>query len=184
MLRSLLVPGWGESYLGHHGTARAFFWTDVAIWATVIGLEVYSQWRRDQFISFGAVHAGADMSGKADQFYADIGNYNSTEEYNEAKLRNRDYEALYTDPSYFWAWDNAQNRLDYDHIRIQSGAAHNKIFFFIGAAALNRLISVVDAGKKANDFLKKADSTNLGFQIQPDRNTPAESVRLVFTAQF
>jgi len=184
MLRSLLVPGWGESYLGYHGTARAFFWTDVALWATVIGFEAYSRWKEDQFMSFGATHSGAQMNGKMDRFYADLGDYMNTEEYNDAKLRQRAFDDLYTDPAYFWAWDADANRQEYDDIRIQSGSAHNKIFFFIGAAALNRLISAIDTGKKATDLLKRQRSWRMGLRLEPDRINGSNGLRLVLGAQF
>ncbi len=184
MLRSLVIPGWGESYLGYHGTARAFFWADVALWTTVIGLETYSRWRQDQFVSFAASHAGAQMAGKSDGFYADIGNYTDTEAYNEVKLRNRDYEAVYSDPAYFWAWDSDQNRMDYDHIRIQSRSAHNKVFFFIGAAALNRLISLVDSGKKATEMMRSERHPAVGFRFVPEYENASSSVRLVMTASL
>jgi hypothetical protein len=181
MLRSLLIPGWGEAYLGYHGTANAFFWSDVAIWATVIGLETYSRWREDQFIAFATQHSGAQMSGKSDSFYAVISNYRDTEAYNEAKLRNRDFDALYTDPSYYWSWDSDQSRLDYDHIRLSSRAAHNKIYFFIGAAALNRIISVIDAGKKAGDLHK---NNRIGLHAEPEWKDHAATLRLVLTADL
>lgn len=184
MSRSLLIPGWGESYLGYHGTARTFFWTDVALWATAIGLEVYSRWREDQFMSFAATHSGAQMEGKSDGFYAAISNYMSTEEYNEAKLRTRDFDALYTDPAYFWAWDSDQNRREYDHIRISSRSAHSKIFFLIGAAALNRLISVIDSGKKAGDMLGKKQAPQIGWRVEPRAGAGAAGVQLVASAAF
>jgi len=184
MWRSLLVPGWGESYLGYHGTARRFFWTDMALWAAMIGFEVYSRWKEDQFMSFGATHSGAQMSGKTNRFYADIGDYMDTEEYNDAKLRQRAFDDLYTDPSYFWAWDADANRREYDDIRIQSGSAHNKIFFFIGAAALNRLISAIDTGKKATDMLKRQQGWQMGLRLEPDRTNESNGVRLVLGANF
>lgn len=185
MLRSLIIPGWGESYLGFHGKARAFFWTDVALWATVIGLETFSRWKEDQFISFAGAHAGANLSGKSDAYYADIGNYDSTEEYNEAKLRNRDYNALYTNPDDYWAWDSGQNRMDYDHMRIQSRSAHDKIYIFMGAAALNRLISFIDTGKKARDLLRQNPRpVQLGVHVEPGLDAGDNSVRLVVNADF
>ncbi|MBU0517908.1 hypothetical protein KKA00_09280 [bacterium] len=182
MFRSLLIPGWGESYLGYHETARWFFWTDVAIWSGIIGLEVFSNWKEDQFIAFASTHANTSMQGKSDDFFADIGNYNSTEEYNEAKLRERNYDALYTNASDFWAWDTAGNREEYDAIRIASRSAHNKVFFFVGAAALNRLISFVDTGKKARDVIKKQKQPNLGFHVQPGFQGDSNTIQLVFSA--
>lgn len=181
MLRSLLIPGWGEAYLGHRRTANAFFWADVAIWATVISLETYSRWREDQFIAFATQHSGAQMSGKNDSFFADISNYMNTEAYNEAKLRNRDFDALYTDPSYYWSWDSDRSRLDYDHIRLSSRAAHNKIYFFIGAAALNRIISVIDTGKKAGDQKR---NTKIGFHAEPGWKDQSVTMNLVLTADL
>lgn len=184
MLSSLLVPGWGEHYLGYKGTAKAFFWTDVAIWASLIGFETYSQWKEDQFIAFAATHAEANMSGKNDDYYADIGNYINTEAYNEAKLRYRDYESVYTDPSYYWAWDSDENRMTYDHMRIQSRSAHNKVFIMLGAAALNRLISFIDTGKKARDFQKRQQSLQLGIEVRPESSKESGGVQIVFRAEF
>jgi hypothetical protein len=184
LLRSLVLPGWGEYYLGYKGTGRLFIAAEVLLWASVIGFETYSQWKEDQFIAFAAEHAGAQMDGKSDDFYADLGNYASTDAYNETKLRNRDYDALYTDPSYFWAWDSDQNRLDYDHTRIESRSAHNKIYFFIGAAALNRLISFIDTGKKATNLQRRKKAPQLGFQVQPESLGNTGAIRLVVSAEF
>ncbi len=183
-LRSLIIPGWGESYLGYHDTARWFFWTDVAIWAAVIGLETYSQWKEDQFFAYAASHAGAQMRGKTDQFYADIGNYDTWEAYNEAKLRERNYDALYTSPSYYWAWDSSQNRKTYDEMRISSRRAHNNVYIFLGAAALNRLISFIDTGKKARDVMRRREAPSLGFHVQPELGEGDSAVSLVFSARF
>ncbi|MCX6640174.1 MAG: hypothetical protein NTW14_06785 [bacterium] len=184
LLRSLIMPGWGESYLGYKNTGRAFFWTDVAIWTGVVTQYVYGQWREDQFISYAATHSGAHMSGRSDKYYADIGNYNNTDEYNQAKLLNRDFDALYNDPSYFWAWDAEGNRLEYDHTRIQSRSAKNRMYFFIGAAALNRLISLVDTGKKASALLKRQKTGQLGLSVEPTFANSSNEIRLVLTAGF
>jgi hypothetical protein len=184
MLRSLIIPGWGESYLGYHSTARWFFWADVAIWASVIGFKTYSIWKENQFIAFATTHSGAKMNGKTDAFYADIGNYNSTEEYNAARLRERDYEALYTSSAYYWSWDTKANRLEYDDMRIDSKSAHNKIYFFLGAAALNRLISFIDTGKKARDVLKSQNTPQMGFHVVPEARDGDQAIHLVFQADF
>lgn len=184
MLRSLIIPGWGESYLGYHNTARWFFWADVAIWASVVGFETYSKWKEDQFIAFASTHSGAQMDGKTDTFYADIGNYDSIEEYNAAKLRERNYEALYTSSAYYWSWDSRENRLEYDNDRITSKSAHNKVYFLLGAAALNRLISFIDTGKKARDVLREQSAPQLGFQVIPGERNGSNMVQLVVQANF
>jgi hypothetical protein len=124
------------------------------------------------------------MAGKTDRFYADIGDYLNTEAYNEAKLRQRAFDDLYTEPDDFWAWDADANRREYDQIRIQSRSAHNKIFFFIGAAALNRLISAIDTGKKATDLLKRQRGWQMGLHLEPDRTNESNGVRLVLGANF
>jgi hypothetical protein len=184
MLRSLVIPGWGESYLGFHSAARRFFWTDMIIWAGVIGLETYSSWRQDQFMALGAQHSGAQMAGKNDAFYADIGNYMTTQEYNDAKIRARNFDAVYSDPAYLWSWDSDQNRAHYDNTRIQSKSAKNKVIFFIGAAALNRLVSFIDTGKKANEVIQRQKSTALGFHMESGSFSDPGSVRLVMTADL
>jgi hypothetical protein len=184
MLRSLVVPGWGESYLGYHSAARRFFWADMIIWAGVVGLETYSSWRQDQFMALGAQHSGAQMSGKNDAFYADIGNYMTTQDYNDAKIRARNFDAVYSDPTYLWSWDSDQNRAHYDNTRIQSRSAHNKVIFFIGAAALNRLVSFIDTGKKANEVIQRQKSQSLGFHVEPGSYSDPGSVRLVLTANL
>jgi hypothetical protein len=124
------------------------------------------------------------MGGKTDAFYADIGNYNSTEEYNTAKLRERNYEALYTSSAYYWSWDSKQNRLEYDDLRVDSKSAHNKVYFLLGAAALNRLISFIDTGKKARDVLRKQETPQIGFHVMPGERNGSSIVQLVVQADF
>ena len=42
-----------------------------------------------------SAHAGVDATGKNDDFFVNIGNFMTVEEYNEKRLRDREPEKLY-----------------------------------------------------------------------------------------
>jgi len=159
---SLIVPGMGELYAGSFETGKYHLIAEGGLWLTYSGFRMHSDWLLQDAKSYAKSHAGADFSSKDDQFLVDIGNYNTTEEYNDAKSRNREYSLVYqpAQQGYQWNWDTDANRLKYKDIRIHSGQVKNNSKFIIGAIVVNHLLSAFSAGKKTaayNRSLAAAD---------------------------
>jgi hypothetical protein len=148
---SLLVPGMGELYAGSFETGKYHLIAEGALWLTYSGFRMHSNSLLQDAQSFAKIHAGADFNNKDDQYSVNIGNFATTEEYNDAKNRNREYDFVYqpAQTEYQWNWDLDANRLKFKDMRIRSGEVKNNSKFVIGAIVVNHILSAFLAGKKA-----------------------------------
>ncbi|MFH0989702.1 MAG: hypothetical protein V1799_06765 [bacterium] len=149
VVMSLVIPGMGELYAGNASTAKYFFIAEGGIWLTYTGFQLHGTWLRRDARSFASQHSGANYSGKDDKFAVNVGYYESTETYNEAKLRARQNDILYTGLEYNWRWDSEINRNGYRDMRIRSDEAYRNANFAVAALVVNRLASAFFAGRSA-----------------------------------
>lgn len=154
-LRSLILPGAGEYYLGKKNLARAFFATEITLWLSYFAFQKYGKWVRNDALVFAATHSGAEIEGKPSQFFVDIGNYTDIYQYNDAKLRFGEYEKYYAEADYFWSWDLDSNRQKFENMRITSDRARNRSTYVLGAVFANHLISAIHASWQTYRHNKK-----------------------------
>lgn len=149
-LYSFLLPGSGELYTGSKKMAGVFFGTEVFLWATFISFRVYGNWKEDDYRSFSVAHAGVDLTGKDYDYFIAVENYRNLREYNEAKLQQRDVNALYPDDeAHRWEWDSDENRERFESLRVASDNAFRRSLFVIGGIVINHVISGIDAVRLA-----------------------------------
>ena len=94
-IRSLILPGAGERYLGKKTLAKTFLITEITLWVGYFAFKEYGNWIREDAIAFAATHSGAITDGKPSQFFVDIGNYRDIDEYNDAKQRMWRFDKIY-----------------------------------------------------------------------------------------
>lgn len=152
---SAVVPGSGELYAGNFQSGKYALMAEAAIWVTYAAVYTHGSWVRQDARLFATEHAGASFSAKNDKFDVDIGNYLSTNDYNQAKLRNRELDLLYTDPSYHWQWESDADRNSFKNARIRSDEIYQNAKFMIAAAVVNRILSAFSAGRAASAYNKK-----------------------------
>ncbi|MFZ1976349.1 MAG: hypothetical protein WAV76_00190 [Bacteroidota bacterium] len=163
---SLALPGMGELYAGNFNAGKYHLIAEGGIWLAYASLRLHSTWERDDAHSFAVEHAGVNFNGKNSQYDVDIGNYLTLEDFNNAKLLNREYALMYNGSSYDWSWDSDADRQTFKNLRIQSDADFNNSKFVIAVAVVNRLISAFRVGRfvsKQNSLL----SEDWNFQILP-----------------
>jgi hypothetical protein len=146
---SLVLPGMGEWYAGNFESGRYLLAADGSFWLTFAAFRLRGDWLRSDARSFGTQHAGIDFSGKDDQFLVNVGNYNTVEDYNQAKLRERRFDQLYQSPRDSWRWNSEENRLRFRAMRISSDRMYENAKFAVGALVINRIISAFSAGRAA-----------------------------------
>ncbi len=171
-LFSLILPGIGEYYAGNFEYGKYQLAAEGALWVGYIGMTSYSSWLIADAHSFAGEHSGAAMRGKDKRFEVNLGNFLSMQEYNEAKLRNREYSLVYTNPEYQWNWDLDENRNKFRSLRIRSDEFRDNAKFLIGGMVLNRLISAFSAGRSAarlNRSDDEEDKWNVSSMIKPDQ---------------
>lgn len=146
MVKSALIPGWGQNVQNRAIRARAFRVSEILLWSTFFGTYTFSNNERLNYMSFASEHAGIDPSGKSHQYWVDIGNYKNIISYNEEHLRFREPENLYmTGTGFDWNWDTENNRKKFEDMRIHSDILTLTGNFLIGAVVLNHIISAIDA---------------------------------------
>lgn len=157
-LRSLLVPGWGESVvararpeLGRPG--RTPFLVDVGLAVAVAGFARYGTVKRDEYQAYAQRVAGAGPHGDGSDFWVDLSNHASMEAYNEALLRSGRTTGRYEAPADYWAWPSTAQRARYRDLRAMSEDAYSRALAVGGAMVVNRLLSSV----RANRLLRKVE---------------------------
>jgi hypothetical protein len=170
VLRSILLPGWGQRYSGHRVRGALFTAADAGIW---LGLAYsYQAWQfgEDQYLAFSQEHASIAGAHTHD-FYVDIGNYGDRDAFNAARRQQRDYANQYRGADNWWEWDSAANRLTFKDLRIQADRNKNRISYLIGALVLNRLVSAIDASRGMAKGT--ASSGTLSLEYNPEVNGPS-----------
>ncbi len=147
---SVILPGAGEFYAGNfQESGRYSLAAEAALWITYAGFHLHGSWVRNDARAFGAQMAGVTFAGKDNEFEVNIGNYLTVAEYNEAKLRSREFDKLYTDPSYAWAWTSEADRARFRDERIRSDRIFQAAKFAVAGLVVNRVISAFAAGRGA-----------------------------------
>ena len=170
-LQSLILPGWGEQTLGETKRAHSFFMREVALWVVYIGGKKVANWYENDYIAFAELHSDVDMGGKDYLFAVNLGHYDSFEQYNDTKERQRKVEDKYGENKGLeWQWDHSSNRIKFDEMRIKSVNYNKYARFAIAGLILHRLVSFIDV-----IYLER---TNLQVNLEPQFNHDSNIIKL------
>jgi len=147
---SLAVPGMGELYAGDFSSGKYFLISEGVLWLTYAAFEVYGNDVRADARLYAVSYAGVNPAGKSDQFYVDVGNFLSTADYNDKKLRDRT-PALVYDPAagYGWQWGSDAERSTFRSLRVHSENMFNNKKFVGAAILVNHVASAINAARAA-----------------------------------
>lgn len=185
MLLSLVLPGAGHLYLNRMDVGKFFVMGEAASWLGFAGLNIYGNALREDARTFAAENAGLDKSGKPDDYFANVGNFNSVYEYNNDKLLKGQYSQLYDVNTYFWNWDNnTTNKDSFEEQRKKSERVYNTRVVFGTTLIVNRIVSAISALILAN---KSSDSKALNIQpelMQKNYGVGVDGVKLNISKNF
>ncbi len=180
-LQSLLIPGWGQYYAGSRTMMKVFAVSEVLLWGSYAGFRTWSNWLEDDYHTFAAEHAGAQVEGKPRDYFVDIGNFSSIETYNQAQLRDRDVNDLYpTTAEFSWQWDSKQNRAKFENIRVRSDRADNRAQLTLAFILVNHLASAVQSTLSVFKFNKKLAEKNMELRLGLENPIPGNRI-ILFT---
>ena len=154
ILYSMLLPGMGELYAGNYDSGKYFTITDGVLWGAFAGFEIYGKWKENDYKSFAESKGGVNLSGKEAEYFANIGIYQSIGDYNPAMELNRNFDKTYNVASYYWKWNDNDQRKEYHDLWSSSESAYTNVRFVVGALILNRLISAVNAIRLVSAYNK------------------------------
>ena len=146
VIKSFLVPGWGQRDLGFKNRSKIYNYIEVGILLSIFSSSKFSNEIKRNYITYATEHAGIIADDKDREFWVDIGNYNSINDYNNEHLRNREFGDLYPQSKkWSWNWDSEKNRTYFESNRIQADKLKLFSSFTLGALFVNHFISSIDA---------------------------------------
>jgi hypothetical protein len=148
---SFLIPGLGEAYAGNFSIGKYSMGMEAALVTGLISTIVYANSLESDYQNLARTYAGVSGSSKTEQYWKDISNYKSWESYNQERLQQRNYNALYENEDY-WSWESERQRKTYRQKRISSDQAFQSAYYFLAAMGLNRLISMINAVRSTAEF--------------------------------
>jgi hypothetical protein len=157
-LYSLVLPGMGEAYADGFSSGKYFLIAEGVLWLTYFTMDVHAHALQDDARSYSAVHAGVSLAGKNDQFFVDVGNFSTVDDYNDKRLRDREPEKLYNAAAgYDWQWETEADRLTYRDGRIAADTWTNNRKFVLAAVLVNHVASAINAARAAISYNKGID---------------------------
>lgn len=177
ILYSMILPGMGELYAGDYSTGKYFTIADGLLWGVFTGITIYGNNKEDDYKAFATAFGGIDISGKDDEYFANIGIYENIDEYNKEKELNREFEEVYNETTHYWNWDDNDQRKEYRSLWTSSENAKNNVRFAVGALILNRIVSSIFAVRAVaahNRQEKEKLSWNMSFGANENPILPAQ----------
>ena len=161
---SLLLPGMGELYVGDYSLGKYFTIAEGGLWITLGAVQWYATGLQDDARRFAVQHAQVNLNGKNDQYFVDIGEFQTIDGFNEQILRNREPRKVYNPQESYWNWDSDANRQTFTDLRVASDEKFNDVRFVAAAIGVNHLISAINAARLAishNHNVDEADLLNI-----------------------
>ncbi|UCD37701.1 MAG: hypothetical protein JSW54_12915 [Fidelibacterota bacterium] len=145
VIRSLILPGWGQHTLGARTAARRMMTIEAGLWMTFFLARGAADWYLQDFQAFAALHAGVEYRhSRPDIYYYRVGRYDSIEEYNQTQLRQRNRIDVYPlDSGLDWHWVDSTHRERYQELRHASIGAAKVASFAVGGMVVNRAVAAI-----------------------------------------
>ena len=162
IIKSLVLPGTGEFSLDNKSRGRVFSFVESALWITTVGSFLMSNIEHRKSKVFAVEHANIFVAGKDKEFWVDIGNYDTREDFIQEHLRFRDYDAVERYKNNDWDWDwrgSKSHRESFESMRISSDRLALAGKFFIGGIVVNHFVSAIDVLYLQNRFLSTGKIT-------------------------
>jgi len=157
LVLSLLLPGAGQYYTESKTKAGIFVGAEVSLWAGFFAFRSVGSWKKTDYQNYAVARAGINPDGKDDDFYERLVFYDNRDEYNQlTRLFNGPQAPVYPESDFWdWEWDSQASQSKYRDLRNQSKTAYRRSVYLVGVAALNRIVSALDAFRGAKKYNRK-----------------------------
>ena len=183
---SLLLPGSGQMYGGAPRRARFFLGAEVVVWSLALSFDRWSAWKSQDAVHFAVEHARLIPEGKDDLFLENLEFYDNRDDYNRAgRIIDPSRPFLPETRDTYWQWDSYDNRRAYRDLRNASESASRNATFMLYMAALNRVLSAVDAFRVVHKNNARArDEQGLKLSFKPKVSLSNPGIRVYAQYRF
>ena len=143
-VKSILLPGWGESELKSKNRSKYFFVFEISLWTAFAGFYTFGNHKKKQYQSFAAQFAGVNPNYKNHKYWVDIGNYINLDEHNAEHLRWRSINDIYSFDNN-WHWKSISHMKKFEKMRIESDMYAKYGEYILGVITLNHIISAINS---------------------------------------
>lgn len=184
LLYSILLPGTGHWYLDRMDVGKYFVGVEAASWTGFIAVSIHGDNVAKDARSYSVEHAQVtNPDGKDDDFYSNVGNFNSVYDYNNDKLTRGEYNLLYDVNTNFWNWDSESNRDIFDVQRRDSERIYNNRIIFGSFLIANRVVSGISAYLIAKNMNSKK-SYSITPEVYSNKDNSFDGFGINFVTNF
>ena len=186
ILYSMLVPGMGELYANAYESGKYFTIADGALWSVFAGFSIYGNQQENNYKSFAQAKGGVNLDGKDADYFANVGAYESLDDYNTSMELDRRFDETYNPSTHYWKWSSDDLRKEYRSMWTSSESAFTNVRFVVGALILNRVISAINAVRLVSAYNKNVAqemSWNVSVGVE-NRPTLPSSITFNFVKSF
>jgi hypothetical protein len=188
-LLSLVLPGAGQFYNGHHERACLMAGAEAGIWVTYVVFDRQGDNRMETSREWAGIYAGTD-GNHDDAYWQSVGQFLDSDAYNDSRYREaralQEPVSGLVGPEDAWQWVNTDRRYGYAKLRADGNSAYDRRDFMILFAVLNRAVSVFDAvigaGKVADATHARVLGLDVDLRLQPALTDPG--ARCVVSRRF
>ncbi|MAJ44562.1 MAG: hypothetical protein CMF96_07445 [Candidatus Marinimicrobia bacterium] len=174
IIKSLILPGWGQLSENQSNSAKKFFIQEGVMWFSFFGSIWTSDYYEQSYLTFAKENAEIDLRGLDLQMAVDVGNYSNLIEYNDNKQRRRQFNLVLdeNDINNHWQWNSDANREKFKNMRINSGLSKKFSSFMIAGLIGHRIISGIHV-----KYIQNKKIPNIGYNFY---NDGSKSVKLIW----
>lgn len=201
LLRSLVVPGWGQATMGKRKSGAWFAAAELGVWTAFTSFRVQESMRRQTYQRTARLDAGIELRERDEEFQRIVGSFISNEEYNLLVVA-RDAANIYMQDPYApdmegyrayiaahslggadtWNWSSIEAFRRYSSQRKDAQRAGLRANTALAVGIANRIASAIHAARAAGRT-PPAEPRSWNLELVPDPRDPAAvrgGVRVTF----
>ncbi|MFN8587956.1 MAG: hypothetical protein U0704_09155 [Candidatus Eisenbacteria bacterium] len=202
LLRSLVVPGWGQATMGRRTSAKWFATVETGVWTAFGAFRVQEAMRRDAARRTARISAGIELNGRDEEFQRIVGSFVSSDEYNLLVVA-RDAANIYLLDPYHpdmegyrayiaahslggantWSWSSIEAFRKYSSQRKDAHRAGLRSNTALAVGIANRIASAIHASRAAGRTPAAEAPRSWNFEVTPDPRD-VEAVRAGLRVTF
>ncbi len=184
LLRSFVLPGWGQHYVNPNdwNRGKVHLGADIALLGSYFGFRMNANRLENNLYTFARSKAGVDISGRGRAFLLNVSAHNSLQDYNDFQERSRNWDQILpVTPQNTWNWSSEADRLAFIDLDNRAASNRQQLPAIVSLMIVNRVVSGIHAFTSARNQ-QALSQASLTFTIP--EGTAGHGVQANFRLSF